>query len=133
MVEERIEDGVRIAELFASELSGRRDGALGALSVTDAVTDVEPTVDGARAYDITMETESSSDRIGRVFVHPDRAHVAVREGPDVAHDAATELDLRTRPKATQPPQTLVFLESGAAVKRGLGVLEAVVRSARGSE
>ncbi|WP_247729292.1 hypothetical protein [Halovivax limisalsi] len=144
MVEERIEDGVRIAELFASEVDGRSDGPLGGLAVTDAVADVEPTVDGARAYDITRESSTAEsgesaasdangrsahgDTIASVFVQPDRAHVAFREGPDAAREAATERDLRARPKASRPPQTLVFLDSGAAVKRGVGVLDAVARS-----
>ncbi|WP_254863627.1 hypothetical protein [Halovivax gelatinilyticus] len=123
MVDERITDGVRIAELLSSEVDGRTDGPLGPLSVTNPDPDVEPTVNGERAFDLDRD----GDRIASVFVHPDRAHVAIRNSPDLAHEAASTVGLRTRPKATKPPQTLVFVESGAEVKRATEVLEAVAK------
>jgi hypothetical protein len=46
--------------------------------------------------------------------------------PDVAADAAADEGLRVRPKAVRPPRTLVFVEDGATVKRGVAVFEAVV-------
>lgn len=124
MVEERITDGRRIAELLASELDGREDGTLESIRVTDADRDVEPTADGSRAYDITRIDE----RIGQVFVHDDRARLEFEAGQDVAAETADELELRARPKATRPPRTLVFVESGAAVKRATDVVQAVCRS-----
>ncbi|MFA9424769.1 hypothetical protein [Natronorubrum sp. A-ect3] len=124
MVEERITDGRRIAELLASELDGREDGPLGSVQVTNADRDVEPTVDGARAYDVTL----AGERIARVFVHDDRARLEFEAGQDVAAETAKELELRVRPKATEPPRTLVFVEHGAAVKRGSDVVQAVCRS-----
>ena len=124
MVEERITDGRRIAELLASELDGREDGPLGSVQVTNADRDVEPTVDGARAYDVTL----AGERIVRVFVHDDRARLEFEAGQDVAAETAKELELRVRPKATEPPRTLVFVEHGAAVKRGSDVVQAVCRS-----
>ncbi len=48
MVEERITDGRRIAELLSSEVDGREDGELAEYAVTNADRDVEPTAD-ARA------------------------------------------------------------------------------------
>lgn len=120
MVEERVTDGTRIAELLASEVEGRTDGGLGALSVTDANPDVEPTADGARAFDVTR----GGDLLGRVFVHDDRVHVAFATGREAALEAAESAGLRVRPKATTPPRTLVFVESGAEVKRATDVLSA---------
>jgi|GEM_PF-105886 len=61
MVDDEITDGRRIAELLASELTGRRDGELAALSVVDADRDVEPTVGGARAYDVERRPPSPED------------------------------------------------------------------------
>ncbi|ELY54385.1 hypothetical protein C491_19509 [Natronococcus amylolyticus DSM 10524] len=124
MVEERTTDGRRIAELLASELDGREDGALEGVSVTDADRNVEPSADGARAYDLVAGTEA--DRIARVFVHPDRLRLEFERGQELAAETATNLELRVRPKASQPPKTLVFVESGAAVKRATDVVDAVV-------
>ncbi|ELY44023.1 hypothetical protein [Natronorubrum bangense] len=124
MVEERITDGRRIAELLASELDGREDGVLESVQVMNADRDVEPTVDGERAYDVTVADE----RIAQVFVHDDRARLEFEAGQDVAAETAKELELRVRPKATEPPRTLVFVEHGAAVKRGSDVVQAVCRS-----
>ncbi|WP_226039104.1 hypothetical protein [Natrinema sp. DC36] len=123
MVDDRITDGRRIAELLSSEIDGREDGELAHFAVTNADRDVEPTADGARAYDITRHDE----RIGRAFVHDDRAHLELEAGQDVAAEAAADVDLRVRPKTTQPPKTLVFVESGAEVKRATDVLQTVSR------
>ncbi|SFC58986.1 hypothetical protein SAMN05444422_11164 [Halobiforma haloterrestris] len=140
MVEDRITDGTRIAQLLSSELDGREDGAFAAVAVTNADTDVEPTPDGARAYDVEIvgdarddggsegdEDETEGRRIARAFVHEDRAHLEFELQQDRAAEEAEAADLRVRPKATQPPRTLVFVESGAAVKRATDVVCAVVR------
>jgi len=124
MVEDRITDGRRIAELLSSELDGREDGDLAAVAVANADRDVEPAAEGARAYDVTHTDE----RLARVFVHEDRAHLEFEAGQDIAADAASDADLRVRPKATTPPRTIVFVESGAEVKRATDVVQAVSRS-----
>jgi hypothetical protein len=121
MVEERIEDGHRIAELFASEVTGRDTGPLAAMAVADADPDVTPTDDGAFAYGIDRD----GDRLAAVFVQPDRAYLEFQQGVDAAVSAAEDADLRVRPKAVEPPRALVFVESGAAVKRAVDVLVAV--------
>jgi len=123
MVEDRITDGRRIAELLSSELDGREDGDLAAVAVTNADRDVEPTADGSRAYDVTR----GDDRLARVFVHDDRAHLEFETAQDTAAETASDTDLRVRPKATTPPRTLVFVESGADVKRATDVVQAVSR------
>ena len=123
MVEDRITDGRRIAQLLASELEGREDGELARFTVTDADRDVEPTEDGTRAYDVTRDDE----RFARVFVQPDRARIEIDAEPASALEAAEDVGLRVRPKATNPPRTLVFVESGAEVKRATDVLETASR------
>ncbi|MFC5277371.1 hypothetical protein ACFPM1_01120 [Halorubrum rubrum] len=144
MVEDRLTDGVRIAQLFASEVTGDR-GRLRDLDVTDADPDAEPTADGALAFRL-VETVGEGDQNDRddndggsiegaavadVYVQPDRARVEFRRAPERVADAAGEAGLRVRPKAVRPPRTLVFLEDGADVKRVLPALEAVAGS--GSE
>ncbi|ELY97472.1 hypothetical protein C482_12644 [Natrialba chahannaoensis JCM 10990] len=140
MVEDRITDGTRIAQLLSSELDGREDGGLEYLAVTNADRDVEPTADGARAYDVTMTRAVDTDAgesddddttlLAQVFVQPDRARVEFTAGQDGAAEAADESGLRARPKATKPPRTLVFVESGAEVKRVTDVVQVVVRHER---
>ena len=133
MVEDRITDGTRIAELLASELDGREDPPLDRLAVVNADDDVEPSVDGALAYEIALrgeEGESDGDVgddeiLGGVYVHPDRAHVEVATGVDAVEEAASDAGLRVRPKAVTPPRVLVFVESGAEVKRFTSVFQNV--------
>jgi hypothetical protein len=128
MVADRLADGVRIAELLASEVTGNESGLRG-LTVVDADPDVEPTADGALAYRIAREADragsGSAAPLAEVYVQPDRVRIEAIAAPDAAAAAAREADLRVRPKAVRPPLTLVFVEDGAAVKRALAVLEAL--------
>ena len=126
MVTDRLADGVRIAELLASEVTGNESDLRG-LTVVDADRDVEPTADGARAYRIAREgsgTDEAGEPVAEVYVQSDRARIEAVVAPDAAADAARAVDLRVRPKAVHPPRTLVFVEDGAQVKRALAVLEA---------
>lgn len=143
MVHDEIADGERIGQLLSSEIHGHERGSLGRLSVVDADTDVEPTEAGAFAYAVAFETdrsdpgadaeadaaddgdESQRRRIAEVYLHPDRAHVEFREGVDRAVETAEDEGLRVRPKAVEPPRTLVFVENGAEVKAALRVVRAV--------
>ncbi|TKX87022.1 hypothetical protein EXE43_05380 [Halorubrum sp. SS5] len=121
MVVDRLDDGVRIAQLLASEVTGNESGLRG-LTVADADRDVEPTPDGALAYRIARE---AGEPVVEVYVQPDRARIEALAAPDAVADAAAAAGLRVRPKAVRPPRTLVFVEDGAAVKRALAVLEAL--------
>ncbi|AEN05587.1 hypothetical protein [Halolamina sp.] len=122
MAADRVRDGHRIAELLASELeSGETHDAL---AVTDADPEVTPTPDGALAYRVL--DRRSEEVIAEVFVQPDRAYVEFRVAPETAASAAEEAGLRVRPKAVQPPQTVVFVEDGAQVKWVLGAFTAVI-------
>jgi len=126
MSADRVRDGHRIAELLASELeSGATDDAL---AVTDADPEVEPTADGALAYRVL--DERTDDVLAEVFVQPDRAYVEFRVAPDTAAEAADEAGLRVRPKAVQPPRTVVFVEDGAQAKWVLPVFAAALEAAR---
>lgn len=124
MVEDRTTDGRRLAELLSSELHGRESGRLGRLAVVDADADVEPTADGAFAYAVALD----GNRLAGVHVHPDRVHVEFERGVDAAARAGEAADLRVRPKAVEPPRTLVFATDGAEVKRVTDVLAAVVET-----
>lgn len=124
MVDERLDDGVRIAQLLASEIDGD-EGRLRDLAVTDADPDVEPTTDGALAYAIEATVGSDATALAEVYVQPDRVRVEFLATPEEAAEAAAEQDLRVRPKAVRPPRTLVFVEDGAHVKWILPVFERV--------
>jgi len=119
MVDAELSDGVRIAQLLASDLAGH-DGALADVTVTDADPEVTPTADGRRAYVVRADGAP----LATVFVHPERARIEFQAAHEAVADAAADAGLRVRPKATDPPRTLVFVESGAAVKRALAVVEA---------
>lgn len=137
MVEERVTDGRRIAELLASEVTGR-EGELADLAVVDADREVEPTPDGARAYEVVLEGGPRAGMSGGeedggppderplavVFVQPDRVRIEITVAPDAALAAAEERDLRARPRATTPPAAVVFVETGAETKRAADVLGA---------
>lgn len=124
MVDDRVTDGRRIAQLLASEVRGHERGPAGRLSVADA-REAEGSLDGDFAYGID---HGSDGRIAEVYVHPDRARVEFSAGQDAAVEAARDADLRVRPKAVEPPRTLVFVESGVEAKRALDVLRAVAEA-----
>lgn len=125
MVERRVTDGVRIAQLLASELDGH-GGPLADVAVVEADPDVEPTVDGRLAYAV----DRAGERLAEVYVHPERARVEFLVAPDRAAAAATDRGLRVRSEATDSPRTLVFVEDGAAVKRAQRTVEDVLRGSR---
>lgn len=116
MVQDRVTDGRRIAELLASEVRGRSDGPHADVAVVDA-RDVEPTPGGAFAYAI----EASGDRLADVYIHPERVGLAVRDCEGTAATAADAgLPVRT---GDDRDGTLVWIESGAAVKSARDVIE----------
>ena len=140
MVDERLDDGVRIAQLLSSELDGRTDGGLARLTVANPDRTVEGTVAGERAYDVYRDVPTEDSRteppreraaagslLAQVFVHEDRVRIEFREGVNAAAAAATEASrLRVRPKAVEPPRTLVFVGDGVGVKRVVPVFEAAL-------
>ncbi|WIV67606.1 hypothetical protein [Natrialbaceae archaeon AArc-T1-2] len=124
MVEDRVTDGRRIAELLASEVDGREDGELARFAVENADRDVEPTDDGARAYDVYRD----GDRIGRTFVHPDRVRLELAVDADAIGDEGVDDADAGLSVRSDGPSTTVVVARGAAVKRATDVLEVASRS-----
>lgn len=124
VVDERVTDGRRIAELLASEIEGRADGVFEMLSVTDADRSVEPRPDGTRAYDISANTTV----IGQVYLHPSRARLELSGGQAAGRDAVGSTDLEWRTTGGPGPKLLIFLPDGVAVKRVLPVLRAAAEA-----
>lgn len=110
MVEDRITDGRRIAQLLASELTGLERGPLGDVSVVDADRDVEPTADGAFAFGIEIDGRS----LGEVYVTPDTARLTLAERRTVETDR--EDVTVEESSADSGEQTVVVAHSGAAAK-----------------
>jgi len=154
VVGDTVTDGVRIAELLSSELHGRTDGVLAHVAVTNADRDVEASVDGEHAYDVAYADRAlvgepdrdvevldvgegvvpgAGERLAAVFVQPDRVRVEFAVEAGVAAEAAAGTRLRVRPKATRPPRTLAFVESGATVKAAADVAIAVAEAALAAE
>lgn len=111
MVERRVNDGRRIAQLLASEVTGRTDGPFDPLTVVDA-HDVEGSTAGEFAYGV----DRGGIRIADVYVHDDQARVEVGTSVADVAAAARERDLRIRPTATDSQRVALFVESGAEVK-----------------
>lgn len=126
MVEERITDGTRIAQLLASEVEGRTDGPLGRLAIADADPEVDPTADGARAYDVVLTESDGIGPLATVYVHPDRARLAFETESDAAREVADADGLRTGGPSTDGPGLEVVVEYGAAAKAAADVLAAAV-------
>ncbi len=125
MVDDRVTDGRRIAQLLAAEVRGHERGPLAALSVAD-VADIAGSVDGERAYRLVRPTADGEATVGAAYVHPERVRLVVRARPERAAAAAEDAGLGVRPAGGDAPRTLVFVESGAAVKRATDVLRAVL-------
>lgn len=116
MVEDRITDGERIAELLASEVTGLAVEPFDAVAVVDADRDATPSPEGTFAYRIAVDDEP----IGSVFLHPDHARVdlSVPLAADVG-DAAVGVE-RTE------TETTLRIPSGAAVKPARDLIAAAV-------
>lgn len=125
MVEDRVTDGKRIAQLLASELSGLKTGPLAEVAVTDADPDVEPSPDGPVAYAV----EYRGSQTGSVSVYPDRARLRLKG--DV--DAVEEIDAPVPVERTDDGSIALSIESGVAVKRGVDALREVLARQSRSE
>jgi hypothetical protein len=122
MVEDRATDGERIAQLLASELTGRSDGPLGRFSVVDADRDASPTPEGTLAYRVAVDEK----RVADVHIYPEGASILLEEstGPldvDAVVDTTSGPGLSVE---STDDGTLVRIEFGAAVKRTVDALVA---------
>jgi len=123
MVEDRVTDGERIAQLLASELSGRSDGTLSRLSVVDADRDAEPSPDGTVAYRVTVDGE----RAGTVRIYPEGADIRLQAGPDALSVEQVVEAVRgpgLSAELTADGGAILTVAYGAAVKRAVDTLVA---------
>ncbi|QSG15235.1 hypothetical protein [Halapricum desulfuricans] len=123
MVEERITDGKRIAELLSSELSARETGALAPVSVIDADRDATPSNDGTPAYGIAI----GGTNVGTVALFPEYARVTLSVGVEAVVKAAGKAGV---PARREDGTAVLQVESGAAVKPATDVIAAAVESQR---
>ena len=130
MVDRRITDPVRIAQLLASEVEGRRSGPLGAVQVVEADRDATPAPDGALAYRLS----DHEGTLGAVTLYPAAVVLTIDaqgtglddETLEAGEAAANALD-REAVTVTRGQDSLsVEIRSGAASKAALDVLRAVV-------
>ncbi|CCQ37291.1 uncharacterized protein Nmlp_3153 [Natronomonas moolapensis 8.8.11] len=137
MVTDEILDGTRIGRLFSSEVHGHERGALGRLGVTEADPDVEAAEGGAFAFAVALDDGGDGDagdltgverRIAEAYVHPDRLRIEFLVEAKTAAEAGATAGLRVRPKAVEPPRTLVFVERAADAKAGLRVVRDVAKA-----
>ena len=124
MARDELTDGKRIGQLLSSEIHGHERGTLGRLAVVEADRDVEPAVEGTFAYEIGTGTEDG-ERIASAYVHPDRLRLEFAVAVETALSAADRAGLDARPKATESPQAIVFVDTGAEIKVVLNVVRAV--------
>jgi hypothetical protein len=112
MVEDRITDGTRIAELLASELTGLSAGGLGRVDVVDADPSASASPSGTRAYDIALD----DNPIGAVSIYPDSATLTVDPGA-VAAEPRGEFDCERGIDVDAAGDSItITVEDGAAVK-----------------
>jgi hypothetical protein len=119
MVEDRITDGKRIAELLSSELSARGSGPLAEISVVDADRDATPSKDGTPAYGIAR----NSAQIGVVSLFPEYARVTLTVSAETVVESAPENGVPARREGSD---AVLRVESGAAVKRAVDLIATAV-------
>ena len=137
MVEDRITDGKRIAQLLASELTGLQEGPLGEVEVVDADPDAMPTTAGTEAYRVQYRKEA----VATVFLYPEYAEVRFEtaiptpieylegEGDseaDVQSSDGTDVQSSDGTDVQSTSETTVQITSGGAVKRAVDVIRLVL-------
>jgi hypothetical protein len=122
MVEDRVTDGKRIAQLLSSELTGLETGSLAHVAVVDADPDAEPSEDGTVAYTVV----AADQRIGDVVLYPDAAELTIERGIETARETARWSAIPVAP--TSGDDLAVTMESGAAVKRARDVVRDVANA-----
>ncbi len=158
MVDRRVTDPVRIAELLASEVTGRSSGPLGALAVVDVDRAAAPSSGGTRAYRLALDRGSAPDstdheaapedavRIASVELYPDETTVVLEAPADPAGDhdrwaAALTAGVEALPERDRAPvarrreggRLALEIGSGAAVKPATDVIAAAVDALAGAD
>jgi hypothetical protein len=117
MVEDEIRDPQRIAELLRAEIEGLADPPFDSLAV-------ESTAGLAGDGTEVFVLRDGDETVCSATKGADRLVLEFRHRPDAVAEAADAAGLQTRPKATTPPATIVFVERAAAVKRVIDVFRA---------
>ncbi|MEF8772502.1 hypothetical protein [Halodesulfurarchaeum sp.] len=117
MVEDELRDPQRIAELLRAEIEGFADPPFDSLAVESGDGSA---ANGTEAFVI----REGGQTVCSATKGADRLVLEFRHRPDAVADAADAAGLQTRPKATTPPATIVFVERAAAVKRVIDVFRA---------
>lgn len=118
MVEETVTDPKRIAELFASELTGLATGSLSTVEVVDADRDAVPSPQGAVAYAIAAHGQE----VGRVLLYPD-ACVVVLDSPGDEVPAVSREGLEVE---ASDDGLRLMISTGAAVKGAVDILRSTL-------
>ncbi len=108
MVEDKITDGKRIAQLLASEITGLKTGSLGAVSITDADPDAMPSDTGTLAFRITNE----EIELAKVYLYPAYVELQLAEEPPG----------QTGDLSPTANQSIVQIPSGAKVKDAVDLI-----------
>jgi hypothetical protein len=116
MVEDRVTEPRRVAELLASEFTGLATGPLADLTVVEARPDVSPTPEGSRAYAL----EYRGRRLGAVSLYPE--FVTVR----LSVEAAALPETTPLPAEPTGDGVRVRVEDCVAVKRAVDVVRSVL-------
>ena len=115
MVDEKITDGKRIAQLLASELNGLESGVLNSVSVVDAEPDAAPDESGSEAYRIVY----GESPVAVVSMFPTETRVTFRI-------AVPWPEERRRPETVAESGTALVISSGAEVKRAVDAIRPVL-------
>lgn len=122
MVEDRITDGKRIAQLLASEVTGLSSPPLDRYEVVDADPDAEPTAGGTFAYALAVDER----RVAEVFVRERSARIDLSVDAGVPPEAETLTGDGLGVATTDDGRLRVDVEYGAAVKRAVDLLVAAL-------
>jgi len=117
MVEDVIRDPDRIAALLRAELEGLEEPPFDQYTVQSTAETEQP---GTPAFSVTSQGET----VLKATKGPERLTLEIKSDPETVAIAAEEVGLRSRPKATQPPATVLFVDRAADVKRAIDVLRA---------
>lgn len=113
MVEHHVSNGKRVAQLLASELTGRETGTLDRVSVSDADPDAVPDEEGAVAYRI----EADDSELATVSLYPEHAELTFSREPATVE---TRLDVADKS---------VAVTNGAVVKDAVDLIRETVEDA----
>ncbi|MFB6113112.1 MAG: hypothetical protein ABEJ58_03285 [Halodesulfurarchaeum sp.] len=124
MVDETIRDGPAIADLLIAEIEAFEEPPFDSLGLGDET----PSTDSSTPETSEVEITYRGEFLCTLSVHPDRIFLEFRQEQAAVRDAAADVGLRVREKATDPPATLVFVERGADVKRVIDIFGTVLGS-----